>query len=142
MKVNLLKEWQDRFPYFSPKEVLSPQGLYLFNFQIIKIDFPAMNKLCELREKVGPLICNSEKFNLKLRGYRSHEENLSIKGSAKYSFHIQGKAFDIHSNALSPHELAEEALVLGFSGVVIYSNRIHCDIRPRFSGFYLEDKTK
>ena len=64
------------------EELLSPDGLNLYKrTNQVPLDFGSALMLEGFRAKIGhPLKVNHA--GLKLRGYRSHEENASIEGSA------------------------------------------------------------
>lgn len=83
-----------RWKYFSPEEVLSPDGLYMYKHRnTIKLQGFALDNLESLREYVSnPIMCNHA--GLKRRGWRSHKENKAIKGVPN-SPHVQGIAFDL-----------------------------------------------
>ena len=83
-----------RWKYFSPEEVLSPDGLNMYrNRNTIKLQGFALDNLESLREYVScPIMCNHG--GLQRRGWRSTRENKIIGGVAN-SPHVQGIAFDL-----------------------------------------------
>jgi uncharacterized protein YcbK (DUF882 family) len=118
----------DRWKYFKPEEVLSPAAVAMLDRNIMLLDVHSLDYLCELREKIGfPILVNYGA--MKLRGYRSPSENDAIKG-APFSFHIQGKAFDITCRELSVFDLGQAALSVGFTFTKIISDSsVHIDTR-------------
>jgi len=50
-------------------------------------------------------------------------------GGAPASQHMRGKAADIQVAGLSPYELAEECLKVGFPSVATYPTFVHVDVR-------------
>lgn len=90
--------------------------------QLVKIDSQLLHKLQALRDEIGrPVIINS--------GYRTESHNKAV-GGAQNSYHMQGKAVDIRVNGLKPEEIAKKAEKKGFTGIGIYKNFVHLDIRP------------
>lgn len=63
-------------------------------------------------------------------GYRCKTHNKCQKGSTN-SYHTKGQAADIRCSAVSAATLAKRAQELGFSGIGLYSNRIHVDTRSK-----------
>lgn len=115
-------------------ELLSPDGLKVFETtNQIPIDFTAALMLEGFRHELGyPLKVNHA--GLKLRGFRSFAENQSIKGSAHFSFHCMGKAFDISCDKMTCVELYQAALKYGWHGVGIYDTWVHVDNRISLDG--------
>lgn len=64
-----------------------------------------------------------------LSGYRTPEHNRKLKGSAKNSQHMNGKAADLHVPGVSTKLLAAMGRVIGAGGVGIYirGNFVHVD---------------
>jgi uncharacterized protein YcbK (DUF882 family) len=117
-----------RWPDFQPEEVLSPDGLKLVHNQgVFPLQFSALDKLQAFREHLKkPLKINHG--NLKKRGWRSVQENYDLN-RYKFSFHVAGIAFDVTVDGVSPEEVKEEALKIGFSGVGVYNTFTHIDCR-------------
>ena len=89
--------------------------------QLVKIDSELLQKLQQLRDLIGkPIIINS--------GYRTESYNKKV-GGAKNSYHMQGKAVDIKVNGMKPKEIAKIAEEKGFTGIGIYKNFLHVDVR-------------
>jgi hypothetical protein len=118
--------------YFSPRELLSPEGLLQYekgNCLISKELFDALNFFRECLN--SPLFINHS--NLFLRGYRSIEENKTAKG-ANFSRHLMGMAVDVSSYSIKFEDLVikvkESPL---FTGIGIYptKNFIHLDVGLR-----------
>lgn len=129
-----INNWPSK--YFAPEEVLSPGSIKLFlNSGLVILDYDALKSLDELREFIAvPLKCNFA--DLQLRGTRTPDENASIKGSAKNSTHILGKAFDISATTLSVDELYGKIIQFAektkkVSGVGIYPTWVHVDFAWR-----------
>ena len=96
--------------------------------QLVKVDSQLLRKLQELRNKIGkPIIINS--------GYRTESHNKAV-GGAKNSYHMHGKAVDIRVNGMKPEEIAKIAEKIGFTGIGIYKNFTHVDIRPVKTKWY------
>ena len=82
-----------------------------------------VNKLQLLRDFIGPLKINS--------GYRCKEYNIQVKGNPN-SQHLLYKAVDPSTKGWSGAKrflLVSKAIELGFTGIGIYENFIHLDIR-------------
>jgi uncharacterized protein YcbK (DUF882 family) len=63
-------------------------------------------------------------------GYRSPAYNATVKGAAKNSQHMYGKAADIFIQGLTPAQMAVLAQKAGFDFIKSdYPNRIHVDVR-------------
>lgn len=122
-------EW--RWKYFTAEEVLSPQSYDIYQAKGLLLIQPALlDKLSELREKLNkPLLINHAE--LKLRGFRTFEENRTIEKSGHYSQHQYGLAADVTVRDLTVKELAQAAEQIGFRGVGIYpaSHFVHMDLR-------------
>ncbi len=120
-----------KWKYFTPEEVLSPEGLVQYSRGILLISPDLLDRLELLRTKLRkPIRVNHA--GLKYRGYRSPHENYSIVGGEKYSYHMMGLAADISCYHLKFDEFA--AFVRKselFKGMGVYpaKNFIHVDIR-------------
>ena len=86
------------------------------------IDTKLYRKLQILRNHAGKLIVNS--------GYRCKTHN-KCQGGSSNSYHMKGQAADIRCSAVSAATLAKRAQELGFTGIGLYSNRIHIDTRSK-----------
>jgi uncharacterized protein YcbK (DUF882 family) len=122
-------EW--RWRHFLPHEVLSPDGLLLFEQGVLAINPILLDRAEALRSLIKkPLLINHR--GLKLRGYRSPRENDSIPTAAKNSYHKKGLALDISCYSLEFDEflgiISDSKL---FSWIKPYPehNFIHCDLR-------------
>ena len=110
------KAW--RWPSFSPAEIAC-RGT-----GAIKINTEAMDKLQELRDRLGkPLIVRS--------AYRSPEHNRAV-GGAPASKHMQATAFDIAMANHDPAAFEVAARAVGFLGFGYYprSGFMHIDLGP------------
>lgn len=120
-----------RWKYFTPEEVLSPDGLDQLARGNFLIQPSALDYLEALRANVGvPFLINHG--NLKYRGYRSSSENSKI-GGAEFSRHVQGIAFDVTPAQGSLTGLFKAALrfnVFGGIGLYLSNNFVHIDTRP------------
>lgn len=121
-----LTEWS--WIYFSPQEVLSPDGLRLWDYRgELKMNPGFLDRCDAFREWLGyPLLANHQ--GLMYRGYRSPEENIGI-GGAIQSPHVQGIAIDFSSREMGVEELASAAIDFGFTGVGLYASWVHVDDR-------------
>lgn len=81
----------------------------------------AVERLQELRDELGVLQVNS--------GYRSPGYNAGIDGSATYSRHTYGDAFDLAPAEASLDDLADACDSNGAGFVNVYQTHIHCDWR-------------
>jgi hypothetical protein len=122
--MTLYQSWKDvpkdkwRWKNFSPRE-LACKGT-----GSIRVDEVALDKLQELREKLGiPLLVTS--------AYRSPEHNKKV-GGAKESYHMRGVAFDIRMENQDPHGFELAAREVGFRGIGYYPKQgfMHIDIGP------------
>ncbi len=131
------KDWQWPLKYFKTEEVLSPAGLYILEtFGTLMMQSFFLVCLDMFRGKIGrPIYVNFG--NLKLRGYRSPEENQTIDNYTQYSRHVQGIASDITIKGLSVPEMAEAAEKFGFTYVKPYpdNNFVHVDMRTTVATF-------
>lgn len=103
------------------------ENFYLHEFEckdgsnLVKLDSELLDKLQKLRTKLGrPIKINS--------GYRTPTHNENV-GGAKGSQHLLGTAADIVVRGVYPKIVAQEAIVLGFSGVKAYDTFTHVDTR-------------
>ena len=119
----------NRWPNFRPHELLSLAGRAMLERGVFLLDVNAVDKLQKLRSILdAPVLCNYQ--GMVFRGYRSSEENAAINGAAPFSFHLQGKAFDVSCPRVPLEQLEKAAIDAGFS----YSYRIseqslHVDTR-------------
>ena len=89
----------------------------------VRVDSELVEKLQELRERLGlPMIINS--------GYRCPERNEQV-GGAENSQHLFGKAADVslHNQAMSGQDISSLARGIEFTGIGLYDNFIHLDVR-------------
>lgn len=131
--MSLLSLWNSRFPNFAPSELLSPDGLMMFDKGHLLLSTEAASSLELFRSFIGsPLLVNGG--GKTLRGYRSPDENKRAEGR-QFSFHMQGVAFDITVPGMSVETLAARAIDFGWHGVGAYPKRgfVHVDLRPRLT---------
>ncbi len=136
-----MKDW--RWDNFTPKEVLSPDGLALLRKNNLTLQGHALDRLQWYREFLkAPLSINHA--GLKYRGFRSWRENKKI-GGAEGSKHCFGLAFDMncYSASTSAFTVATVAYSIeqikknktphhrGFRGIGVYpkKNFVHGDFR-------------
>ena len=127
----MINHWDsDRWPFFEPQELLSPGGLTMLQRGVFLLDADSVDALCKLRTLLArPVIVNSRAAGLSFRGYRSPSEN-DVVGGAPFSFHIQGKAFDITVKGIEVTEIARAAFDAGFTYTkTISSTSLHIDTR-------------
>ena len=121
--------------FFTPEEVLSPDGMELYNrFGVCAVSPRLLEKLTKLRQLVDrPLLINNGE--LRLRGYRSYAENQSAEGR-KHSMHMLGLAADVSVSGMSVQDIAKAAEECGFTGLGKYptKNFVHCDVRYNVNG--------
>lgn len=87
--------------------------------------------LSNLRSTINrPIYINS--------GYRCEIENKKVSG-VKNSYHRYGMAVDITVRDMLMPDLAIHADIVGFTGIGLYSNFLHLDIRP--NKYHWEDLT-
>jgi len=87
----------------------------------VKVDSRLVDKLQMFRYVIGrPIIITS--------GYRCPEHNRAVGGAPK-SKHMEGIAADIRVEGMTPKQVAELADKAGFTGIGIYDNFVHLDIR-------------
>lgn len=88
----------------------------------VKVNPALLEKLERLRILLGnlPIIINS--------GFRSAVSNTAV-GGAEDSQHLFGNAADITVPPLTMREIADGALKVGFTGIGIYPNHVHVDVR-------------
>ena len=119
--------------YFTPDELLSPDGLKLFNRGIMPLSEAAIHLLEKIREHYNTAFYVNHGW-LKLRGFRSPAENFSIYGKHKYTFHYWC-AFDVTQDKLTAEEFywdlrrKKERFHIGGLGLYKSSNFIHIDFR-------------
>ena len=122
--------FEEHYPSFAPEELLSPDGLILFESGTLPMQVVFLNMLQGLRNIVGrPFLINHGEH--KRRGFRSKRENDAVGG--KFA-HPLGIAADVTVKGLSPKEFGEVAKDFGFSGIGVYNTFTHIDIR-NFLGF-------
>lgn len=100
----------------------------------VKIDSRLLDKLQQLREKIGkPVIVTS--------GYRTPAHNQRVGGHPN-SYHMQGLAADIVVAGMTSREIATVAREVGFTGIGVYPTRGHChvDVRPGPAVFFNGEK--
>lgn len=98
---------------------------------LIDVDF-VVNILQKIREHINePLYITS--------GYRTSTYNIKV-GGAKNSYHVKGRAFDVHAKGKTPTELANIAFSLGVKGIIVYPTFVHIDSRE--SQFFSKDSGK
>lgn len=133
-----------RWPNFSKEELLSPDGLLLLSKGVMPLRIESVDKLQEFRDSLKlPLIVNSP-FHLH-RGFRSPEENrriyqhlrvksdkdkLFLPADNRFSYHVQGCAFDLSCPDLTVGQLYLKAKDFGWKGIGIYKTFLHVDDRP------------
>lgn len=71
-------------------------------------------------------------------GYRCSTHNKEVGGASK-SYHMQGMAADIVIRDLTPAQVAETAELCGATGIGLYENFVHVDVRP--DKYFWIDKT-
>lgn len=93
------------------------------------MDIQLLRILIGIRQKSG----SDENFTL-ISGYRSKKTNRSIKGTAKNSYHLVGRALDLRRSDLTTSELFEIATSLRAGGVGFYPQAhnkfVHVDTGP------------
>ena len=92
-----------------------------------------MDKLQSWREDLGCKLWVNY-LGMKLRGFRSHEENQTLPTPVGFSQHIMGVAFDVSSPNIEPENLYEQAIDFGWTGIGLYDTFVHIDIRNVPSG--------
>ena len=88
----------------------------------VKVNPSLLERLEALRAELGnvPVIINS--------GFRSMSSNREVAG-AEDSQHLFGNAADISVPGKTPQEIADAAIKVGFTGIGIYPNHVHVDVR-------------
>lgn len=120
---------------FKPEEVLSPEGMTMFERGTLLVQPILLDTLTAFRAKLSkPILINHG--SLKYRGYRSPQENYKIVKGETYSFHMQGLAADCTVPGMTPEELAKAANQFGWHGIGCYpaSGFCHLDMRPLLDG--------
>lgn len=131
--MSYMDKWNSRWKNFEPHEVLSPQGLKLFNNTgIILVRPEVLDFAQKFRDKFGETYINHKGHNY--RGFRTFEENLAVYkrlglSPKKFSMHTFGLAIDISCDNASPEQIADYAKKHGASGVGIYPTFCHVDFR-------------
>jgi uncharacterized protein YcbK (DUF882 family) len=124
---------------FFEKDAYKLSGLFAVNrafidyraHEITRIDIDLINLMYDINEHIGL----DKKFNV-ISGYRSRRTNEklrhSMRGVAKNSFHVKGKAVDIYVPGVSLRKLRDIAVGLKAGGVGYYpkSNFVHIDVGP------------
>lgn len=94
-----------------------------------KYDPELFNRLQWMRDK-------SDK-PIKITGpSRCKKHNAATKGAAPNSQHIYGRAADIIVEDYTPQQMAKLAQEAGFCCILLYSNRIHVDVRHVIAPYY------
>lgn len=115
------------YRYFTPRELLSRDGLFLFEGNQLMICPYFVTQLDEFRAYLNkPILVNHR--GMTNRGYRSPDENEAV-GGAKFSRHVQGLAADITVPGMEPEEVGMKALDFGFKFTKIYPTWTHVDMR-------------
>lgn len=122
--------WVNRWPNFSPEEVLSSDQLALCERGVFPFSFTFMDNLQAFRDLVGPLLVNHA--GMTRRGFRSPGDLAGIYEDARYSFHLWC-ACDVSSSKYEPVELFYKALEFRrFKGLGLYPTFLHLDGRDSF----------
>lgn len=89
----------------------------------LTIDPKLIEQLELLRQELDnhPITINS--------GYRCKRNNQLVKGVPN-SQHTLGKAADIRVAGFTPEQVAKAAEKVGFTGIGVYNNFTHLDVRP------------
>lgn len=128
--MNLSSKWKKYSPYFEPEELLSEDGMKIFDKGYLVMQPTFLLKLNAFREKLGvPIRVNSGVH--RRRGWRSSAENLKPPCTGK-PFHPMGLAADCTAKNIDQPTLAAEAKLFGFHGILIYDTFTHIDLRPKF----------
>lgn len=105
------------------------------NGEVHPIDIRLLDLLDDLAAKTGAANGPRDGFKV-ISAYRSPETNRRMReqsgGVAKNSLHVEGRAMDIRSDALSLSGLHQAAIALGRGGVGYYprSEFVHVDVGP------------
>lgn len=125
-----------RWPNFAPHEVLSPDGMALYERGIFVLRTSALDFLQMFRNHIDVRLVVNNSANLH-RGWRSPQENLEIyDGDNRFSFHTAGVAFDVSSPDLTPLELMRRAKSFGWVGIGLYATFLHLDQRDGEHAFW------
>jgi len=118
------------FKHFNPSEILSPEGLMEYEEGNLLLQGFAIKSLNIIRENIDEAIFINH-GGLRYRGYRSPDENAIIEGSAHFSRHVQGIAFDCTIKSKRYELLALCAIMAGAKGIGYYpdKNFMHIDFR-------------
>lgn len=89
----------------------------------VLVDSTLVEKLQKLRDRLGISIIITSP-------YRCEKRNKQV-GGAKNSYHMKGLAVDISMNnqILDVETIASLAKKIGFTGIGLYDNFIHLDVR-------------
>lgn len=89
----------------------------------VKLDPKLLELLQEFRTKKGkPIYINS--------AYRTPEHNKAV-GGATDSAHLRGEAADITVRGMTSLQIAHLAEAIGFTGIGVYDNFCHVDVREK-----------
>lgn len=90
--------------------------------------YPMDTDTMQILIQVQAQLESSEPFRL-LSGYRTPKTNSSLRGAAKNSLHIRGKALDITHPSRSPSQIQRAAVALKAGGVGYYPSNhfVHID---------------
>lgn len=119
--------WSDRWPYFTPEEVLSPNGLVLFEKGHFPIQANFLDTLHLFRVLIDTPVVINHGGSCR-RGFRDSEENGAV-GGAGASWHVRGMAADISVPKMTIEEAERYAIESGlFTGIGTYRAHLHVDI--------------
>lgn len=130
--------WDNLYPHFAPEEFFSPEGLTLFNKNIIPCDLSILHELEDLRARLNranilddEITITINKGSHRLRGYVTPREFLEDRPKEEgqiFSYHLWCAA-DISSNV--PLDVVFSfAHVCKFKGIIKYPWGFHLDMRP------------
>lgn len=113
--------------YFEPEELLSPDGMVLFNQGHMVMNWEFIRMFVAFRMLMDtPFSVNYA--GLTKRGWRSPKESVKLGGRP---YHPMGVACDTTAKGMDSLGLAAAAQEFGFPGVGIYDTFVHIDNRPR-----------
>lgn len=116
--------------HFNSNEFACKDGSALI---LIDTDF-VKSELEIIREYFNkPMIINS--------GFRTDSYNKKV-GGAKNSYHIKGRAFDVHIDNVAPMAIAEYAERIGIKGIIVYPKQGFTHLDSRESKYYSRDGGK